>query len=169
MGVRYKGRSSILQQARMRLGSLVAVFFLLFYSLAKADNTTCISNYADLKEALRDKETGNVPKLLDTFYPRNGSIVHFLDVTYCISESKTECSQPSLRYTFHWADNGLLLVIEPNLLNALTLSFIQFGTSEIGLIISPPFCSNETAILLNTLTTWVSLQAISAFAVYIIL
>ena len=144
----------------MGLAFLTTVFFFVLYSSVQADNVTCISNYADLKDALRDKETDNVRKLLDTFYPPNGLPVHFLNVTYCLSDSKTECSPTSVIYTYHWADNGLLLKIEPQLLISLTLGFIHLSASEISLIISPPFCSNESEnnlALLNTLTTWVSI------------
>ena len=145
---------------KKELALLTTVFFFLLYSSVQADNVTCISNYADLKDALRDKETDNVRKLLDTFYPPDGSMVHFLNVAYCLSDSKTECSPTSVIYYYHWADTRLLLAIEPKLIASLTLNFISLGVKEITLIISPPFCSNESEnneILLNTLTTWVSI------------
>ena len=154
-GVAQKG----VARFEMGLALLTTVFFFLLYSSVQADNVTCISNYADLKDALRDKETDNVRRLLDTFYPPDGSSVHFLNVTYCLSDSKTECNPTSAIHYYHWADSGLLLVIEPQLLVSLTLNFISLDVKEITLIISPPFCSNESEnneILLNTLTTWVS-------------
>uniref|UniRef100_A0A1X7VW98 Uncharacterized protein n=1 Tax=Amphimedon queenslandica TaxID=400682 RepID=A0A1X7VW98_AMPQE len=147
----------------MGLALLTAVFFVL-YSSVQADNITCISNYADLKDALRDKETDNVRILLDTFYAPNGSLVHFLNVTYCLSDSKTECNPTFGTYNYHWADNGLLLLIEPGLFISLTMDFISLGVTNITLIISPPFCSNESESnerLLNTLTTWLKKYATS--------
>uniref|UniRef100_A0A1X7VUZ1 Uncharacterized protein n=1 Tax=Amphimedon queenslandica TaxID=400682 RepID=A0A1X7VUZ1_AMPQE len=119
---------------------------------------------ADLKDALRDKETDNVRRLLDTFYPPNGLVVHFLNVAYCLSDSKTMCSPTSVIYNYHWADTRLLLAIELKLLISLTLGFISLGLKEITLIISPPFCSNESesnVVLLNTLTTWLKHYATS--------
>ncbi|XP_019850890.1 PREDICTED: uncharacterized protein LOC109581309 isoform X1 [Amphimedon queenslandica] len=148
----------------MGLALLTTVFFFVLYSSVQADNVTCISNYADLKDALRDKETDNVRRLLDTFYPPDGSPVHFLYVTYCLSDSKTECNPTFGTYNYHWADTRLLLVIEPNLLVSLTLDFIKLGVKEITLTISPPFCSNESesnVILLDTLTTWLKHYATS--------
>ena len=145
------------------LASLMATVFLLLllYSSVKAeDDITCIRNYGDLKDALLDRETDNERLLLDTFYPPSGeSIVHFVNVLYCISDNKTKCSPGSTNYTYYWADSRLLLVIEPYLLNALTLTAIKLHVDEVTLTISPPFCSNDTEAnlqLLNTLTVWVS-------------
>ena len=137
-------------------------FFLLAESLADqaAGNATCINNYSDLLDALQDREADNVRKLLDAFYPPDGGVnVNFLDVVYCISNSSTECSPSAVNYTYYWADSSLLLAVEPQLLNILSLYIIRFGIKEVALIISPPFCSDDISNnrqLLKTLTTWVS-------------
>ena len=138
-----------------------ALLFSLFYSVVRADGATiCINTYADLEEALLDRDTDNNRLLRDAFYPPGGdALVHFLNVVYCVSESKTECTGSSVNYTYHWSDSRLLLVIEPNLVHALTLTAVTFHIDEVLLIISPPFCSNDTLSnrqLLKTLTTWVS-------------
>lgn len=119
----------------------------------------CISSYDDLKNALRDNETTNIRKLLDTFYPPNEATVHSVRVTYCISENKTGCSSMSDAYTYQWATNSFLLIVEPDLLNALTLSLFELISADLSLVIGLPFCSNDTETarqLLDTLTTWVS-------------
>ena len=134
-------------------------FFLLVESLADqvAGNATCINNYSDLVDALREKEADNIRKLLDAFYPPDGGEnINFLDVVYCIN---TECSSSAVNYTYYWADSSLLLTVEPQLLNTLSLYIIRFGIKEVELIISPPFCSDNTSNnqqLLKTLTAWVS-------------
>ena len=141
----------------------IAFLFSLFYSVVRADDATvCTKTYADLEEALLDRETDNNRLLRDAFYPPGGeSFVHFLSVVYCVSESKTECTGSSINYTYHWSDSRLLLVIEPNLVRALSLTAVTFHIDEVLLIISPPFCSNDTSNnhqLLKTLTTWVSIK-----------
>uniref|UniRef100_A0A1X7TIP2 G-protein coupled receptors family 1 profile domain-containing protein n=1 Tax=Amphimedon queenslandica TaxID=400682 RepID=A0A1X7TIP2_AMPQE len=117
-----------------------ALLFSLFFSVIRADDATvCTKTYADLEEALLDRETDNNRLLRDAFYPPGGeSLVHFLNVVYCVN-------------------SRLLLVIEPNLVRALTLTSVTFHIDEVLLIISPPFCSNVTLNnrqLLKTLTTW---------------
>ncbi|XP_019859336.1 PREDICTED: uncharacterized protein LOC109587539 [Amphimedon queenslandica] len=138
-------------------------FFLLPESLADegAGDGTCINNYSDLLDALRDREADNVRKLLDAFYPPDGGAnVNFLDVAYCISNSSNECT---VNYTYYWADSSLLLVVEPQLLNILSLYIIRFGIRQVTLNISPTFCSDDISKnkqLLKTLTAWLKGYAI---------
>ncbi|XP_019850921.1 PREDICTED: uncharacterized protein LOC109581323 [Amphimedon queenslandica] len=118
---------------------------------------SCISSYDDLKNALRDNDTTNIRKLLDTFYPPNEATIHSVRVTYCISENKTGCSSMSDTYTYQWATNSFLLIVEPDLLNALTLNLFELISDDLSLVIGLPFCSNDTQTarqLLDTLTTW---------------
>ena len=50
-------------------------------------NRTCISNYAQLKEALFDESTGNMERLLYSVQPPNQRVPHYLWVYYLNSQS----------------------------------------------------------------------------------
>lgn len=144
---------------------LVASLLLLPTLGVKGADIACIETYSDLKDALRHKETNNIRKMLDAFYPiRPKSNTFLVNITYCISDSKTNCTTTSddnntYTYMYHWSNNRLLLIVEPELINVLTFNLFSLGISQLDLIISPSFCTNDTQKhiqLLDTLTTWVS-------------
>ena len=128
------------------------------------DEFTCISNYQELKSSLRNNATDNVRYLLDTFYPPNKSTVHVVWVYYCtvnsvISYPSFNCTADAANYTYLWIDNALLTIIDYQVLGALTFDLVHLISSDLELMIHP-FCSdceNELQ-LLNTLTSWVSMQ-----------
>ena len=143
----------------LALSILMLQTLILPQSSGQCSTPSCISSYDDLKKALRDNDTTNIRKLLDTFYPPNEATVHSVRVTYCISENKTDCSSVTDTYTYQWATNSFLLILEPDLLDALTLSLFELISADLSLVIGLPFCSNDTETarqLLDTLTTWVS-------------
>lgn len=144
---------------------LVATLLLLPTLGVEGDDIACIETYSDLKSALRDEETDNIRKMLDAFYPiQPNSNMLLVNITYCISDSKTYCTPTSddnntYTYMYHWSNNRLLLIIEPELIDVLTFTIFSLNTSQLDLIISPSFCTNDTQKhiqLLDTLTTWVS-------------
>ena len=128
------------------------------------DEVTCISNYQQLKSSLRNNSTDNIRYLLDTFYPPNKSTVHVVWIYYCIinsaiSYSSFNCTADTANYTYWWVDNGLLTIIDYQVLGGLSFNLAHLISSDLELIIHP-FCSdveNELQ-LLNTLTSWVSMQ-----------
>ena len=134
---------------------------LILQSSGQSEALPCISNYNDLKKALRDNGTSNIRQLLDTFYPPNEATVHSVRVAYCISDNKTYCSPMSDTYTYQWAENSFLLILEPELLNALALRLFELISADLNLVIGLPFCFNDTEIareMLETMTTWVRLN-----------
>lgn len=144
---------------------LVATLLLLPTLGVEGDDIACIETYSDLKSALRDEETNNIRKMLDAFYPiQPNSNMLLVNITYCISDSKTNCTPTSddnntYTYMYHWSNNRLLLIFEPGLIEVLTFHIFSLGISQLDLIISPSFCANDTQRhiqLLDTLTTWVS-------------
>ena len=137
----------------------------LYSGVQGQEDVPCIDNYEQLKAALFNKETNNVQNLLYTFYPLSKETVHFVNITYCLAmqdylyDNSTSCSPDSLNITYHWAVNGLLVKLEPELVSALALNLITFNMAEVVLIINQPFCSNDAIDpkkLLDTLTSWVS-------------
>ena len=128
----------------------------LYSGVQGQEDVPCIGNYEQLKEALFNKETNNVQNLLDTFYPFSKEMVHFVNITYCLNDNNTSCSPDSLNITYHWAVNGLLVKLEPELVSALALNLITFNLAEVALVINQPFCSIDHMKLLDTLTSWVS-------------
>ena len=119
--------------------------------------TTCISNYAELKRALFDKETGNMERLLYTFTPTNNPIPHYVWVFYfhnksaawedalaCPSSSNLgRC--PSIEdgtkrdtsyHVLFWADAPLLINVDIPLLKLQYLD--KFSCVQ---LVIPPFCS----------------------------
>lgn len=145
----------------MSLSSLFTIIsVVLSFSLAQNGTQTfsCIDNYEELKTTLRDNTTDNIEKLLDTFYPPNESTVHSVLVTYCFETSNTTnyCLD---NITYHWSSNALLLVVEAELLNALTLHLFDLISRNVTLMMQTPFCStdiNTNLLFTETLTTWVS-------------
>lgn len=144
---------------------LVATLVLLPTLGVEGDDIACIETYSDLKNALRDEETDNIRKMLDAFYPiQPNSNMLLVNITYCISDSKTNCipmsdDNETYTYMYHWSNNRLLLIFEPGLIEVLTFHIFSLGISQLDLIISPSFCTNDTQKhiqLLDTLTTWVS-------------
>ena len=130
-----------------------------------AENDSCIRTYRELRRALHDNETNNMPTLLNAFYPPNHQEVQVAGIMYCISNNKTFCSdeqfdEEHVMFTYKWAANALLLVQEYQLINTLVFNLFQFDYINIKLIISPPFCDDvsEDEIIANLrlLTTWVS-------------
>ena len=130
-----------------------------------AENDSCIRTYEELRRALHDNETNNMPTLLNAFHPPNSRDIQIATVKYCISENKTFCSDENSEdensFIFKWTANAFLLVQECELINALVMDLFQFSyTTKITLIISPPFCDdvreNEIIDDLRYLTTWVS-------------
>ena len=137
----------------------------LYSGVQGQEDVPCIGNYEQLKVALCNN-TDNVKKLLNTFYPINKKIVHFVTITYCLNYSSfpdwlLELLPVSQNYTFHWAVNSLMLTYGPDLLSALVLNIVTFNSAEVTLYIDPPFCANDTfnkiPNLLETLTSWVSI------------
>ena len=135
----------------------------LYSGVQGQEDVPCIDNYEQLKAALRNN-TDNVKKLLNTFYPINKKPVHFVTITYCLNYSSfpdwlVELLMLPQNYTFHWAENSLMLTYGPDLLSALVLNFVTFNSAEVTLYIDPPFCANDTLTiipdLLETLTSWV--------------
>ena len=134
----------------------------LYSGVQGQEDIPCIDNYEQLKAALFNKETNNVQNLLDTFYPFSKETVHFVNITYCLAmqdclnDNSTSCLTDSLNITYHWAVNGLLVKLEPELVSALALNLITFNLAEVALVINQPFCSIDHMKLLDTLTSWVS-------------
>ena len=129
------------------------------------DPRTCISSYGELKEALRDKKSHNVEKLLEAFYPFEATANH-VRITYYF-----ECDeQISRSFTFHWIDRPIVLSLDIRLINALSFFIGDLHHSEIDLVISPPFCPNissrDIGIKLNIMTVWVSIFARSSLYQY---
>ena len=121
------------------------VFFCPFTNAAK--NNSCIRTYEELRRALHDNETNNMPTLLNTFYPPNRQEIQVAGIMYCISDNKTFCSdeqsnEERVIFTYKWAASALLLVQEYELINALVFDLFQFNYTNIKLIISPPFCDD---------------------------
>lgn len=140
----------------------VAIYFLTLSLSASAqlndDPLPCISSYGELKEALRDKKSHNVEKLLEAFYPLEATASR-VSVTYYFEYDE----QISKSYTFHWIDRPIVLSLDISLINALSFFIGDLHHSEIDLVISPPFCSNISSIViwmkLRMMTAWVSLFA----------
>ena len=130
-----------------------------------AENDSCIRTYEELRRALHDNETNNMPTLLNAFYPPSRQEVQVAGIMYCISDNKTFCSneqfdEERVMFMYKWAASALLLVQEYELINTLVFDLFQFNSTRITLIISPPFCDDlsEDEIIdnLQLLTTWVS-------------
>ena len=159
-----------LQELLVMSLSLILLTATISLSVVEGADITCIETYSELKDALRDQGTDNVRKMLDAFYPTSSdSNIHLVNITYYIGNIQLPSNYTLMShdndsysdvyvYTYHWADNRLMLIIEPFLINILTFYLFSFGVSQLHLTISPSFCTNNTKRhieLLDTLTTWV--------------
>ena len=147
------------------------------------NDTSCISNYADLKRALFDKGTGNTERLLYTFTPTNSPIPHYVWVFYFHNESTEwedvltcpSCNNlvrcPSIEdgttgdtsyHVLFWADSPLLINMDVPLLKFLSYNSILQYLDSIACVqlVIPPFCSSvdmQLAIdMLKFATSYVS-------------
>ena len=156
----------------------------IFPPLVCAQNeTSCISNYAELRRALFVKDTGNMERLLYTFSPTNSPIPHYVWVFYYHNESADwedvlACPSnnnlvrcPSNKngtigdnpyHVLFWADSPLLVNMDIPLLKFLSYnSILQYldNTACVQLVI-PPFCSSvDTELVMGMLelaTSYVS-------------
>lgn len=133
---------------------LVLLLLLQDYSSAQ-DAFSCISTYGQLKDILRNNKTDNIETLLDVFYPPNESTVHSVNVTYRFISNTSTCSDS---FTYQWSSNALLLVVEPDLLDALSFKLFDLISRDLNLVMTVSFCScgPSNLLLLDTLSTWVS-------------
>ena len=161
-----------LQELLVMSLSLILLTVIISSSVVEGADITCIEtySYSELKDALRDQGTDNVRKMLNAFYPTSSdSNIHLVNITYYIGNIQLPSNYTLMSYDndsysdvyvymYHWADNRLMLIIEPFLINILTFYLFSFGVSQLHLTISPSFCTNNTERhieLLDTLTTWV--------------
>uniref|UniRef100_A0A1X7TYJ7 Uncharacterized protein n=1 Tax=Amphimedon queenslandica TaxID=400682 RepID=A0A1X7TYJ7_AMPQE len=137
---------------------LVLQLVLLCPSTNAAENYSCISDYDELRKALRDNDTNNIQTLLNVFYTPNRQDIQVAEIVYCVSENKTYCSTDEV-FQFKWAASALLLIQEYELIDALVFDLFKFNYTTALLIISPPFCDdvneNDKLSNLQLLTTWI--------------
>ena len=145
------------------------VFFLCLqvYLCFSLEGRPCISNYQELKLSLRSNLTDNVQKMLDVFYPPNKASTHVVFVRYCVRNNFTideginellqeECDSSIAEREFQWLTNSVPLLIDSDVFQGITFSFVDVNHKNLSLTIDP-FCDGvggET--MLETLTVWVS-------------
>ena len=125
--------------------------------------SSCISNYAELKQALLDSGTGNMERLLYTFTPTNNPIPHYVwvfyfhnesndwqDILTCPSSNNLERCPTSQDVTggsddvLFWADSPMLINVDIPLLKFLSYnSILQYlGKGVCVQLVIPPFCDS---------------------------
>ena len=145
------------------------------------DETSCISNYAELKRALFDNNTGNMERLLYTFTPTNSPNPHYVWIYYFHNESaywKNVLTCPARNnldrcpatsngvndsyQVFFWADSPLLVNMDIPLLKFLSYNILlqYLGNGACVQLVIPPFCdSMESQLAIEMLkfcTSYVS-------------
>ena len=129
------------------------------------NESSCIGNYAELKQALFDSGTGNMERRLYTFTPTNNPIPHYVwvfyfhnestdwqDILTCPSSNDLERCPTSQDVTggsdsygvLYWADSPLLINMDIPLLKFLSYnSILQYlGKSACVQLVIPPFCDS---------------------------
>ena len=148
------------------------------------NETSCISNYGELKRALFENGMGNIERLLYTFTPTNSPIPHYVwvfyfhnesteweDVLTCPSRNILERCPANSNLTgvndsyqlLFWADSPLLISMDIQLLKFLSYNVIlgYLGKGACVQLVIPPFCDSvEPQIAVDMLkfaTSYVSL------------
>ena len=146
--------------------SLIALASLSVFSLLNVcaqNETSCISNYAELKQELYNGR-GNMERLLYAFTPTNSPVPHYVWVFYFHNES-TEWENvltcpssnnlvrcPSTEdgttgdtsyHVIFWADSPLLINMDIPLLKFLSYNAILKYLDDMACVqlVIPPFCS----------------------------
>ena len=111
----------------------------------------CISNYQELRASLVSYPQ-NIDNLLMAFYPPNQSPSHALDVHYNILGGEGI----NATYQFRWVDSSVLLLVEVELLEALSLNMANLVVRNVSIVLDP-FCHEGMILdLLDLATIWVS-------------
>lgn len=144
---------------------LIICLFACFKILQAQSSIDCISSFVELESVVLSSD-GNIQSLIQAFYPANQYPALWVEVRYYINES-TIIEHPvfggsiqyEANYTFYWSVSPVLTFIPPELLEGMSLQFVQIETHVTDLVIIP-FCSqlSETDILglFNNVTLWVS-------------
>ena len=147
------------------------------------NETSCISNYAELKQALFDSDTGNMERLLYTFTVINSPIPHYVwvfyfhnqstewqDILKCPSSNNLQRCPASTNVTgvsehvFFWADSPLLKHMDILFFKFLIYNSLlhYLGMGACVELVVPPFCDSvdkELEInLLELATSYVSFK-----------
>ena len=146
------------------------------------DEPSCISNYAEMKQALFQNGVGNIERLLYTFTPTNTPIPHYVwvffyhnestewrDVLECpSSNSLDKCPTPEnvtaeneAHHILFWSDSPLLVNMDIPLFKFLTYNHILgFLRGACVQLVIPPFCdsvdSQSVIDILKFATSFVS-------------
>lgn len=138
----------------------------------------CVNSYEELKCSLFDTP-GNLPRIINTFFPPSDLSPDVVDVFYILSgtddatmigNGSLECSDTQddalvqeSNYTYMWTNNKLFLSLDPAFFELSTVWIFQLQRSCVQLTIKP-FCdisniSESTRIqFLAILTSWVRIR-----------
>ena len=145
-------------------------------------SSPCIGTYEELVDSVRSK-TINIDNLTDGFYPPNRQTTTVADIYYYINDDRSGDAPTEFKYKFRWSSSSILNLIRPELLRDASLFLYPYSEIAEMHIMIDPFCGElqsrrgdiladwesiciektytvDSVILLNKLTTHVSLQII---------
>ena len=139
-------------------GRTTSIFFVLLINFHAfvSESDECVEDLPSLIAAFSSNktETDNVLRIENTFYPQNKTALHYVIVCYCYQKP---CHWNNTNYTYVWADNPILFVVDYYLSSTLTFFLADLGDIDnVSFVVSEPCNNKDTEDLLFALTTQVT-------------
>ena len=148
-------------------GRIILILFVLLINFNLSVSESCVEDLQSLIAAFSSNETStdNILRIQETFYPDYKPAPHYVTVYYCFEEP---CNKTIVDYTYIWAENPILFVVDYYLFSSLTFKLADLGgIAEQSFIVPVPCNNNTNKNLLLALTLQVT--SLISFAMYITL